>query len=75
MTTTTSLSYADLLAENLPAMPTNEAEHAPLVAILESLTPDGRGIRLCIMSLLYKVLVAFLHQKECSNKLRRSFHD
>ena len=44
MTTTPSPTYPELLAEYLPAMPTNEAEHARLVAILETLTPDSRDL-------------------------------
>ncbi len=42
--TITAPSYAELLAEHLPAMPTNQGEHERLVAILESLTPDSREL-------------------------------
>lgn len=44
VTTTASPTYPALLAEYLPSMPTNGAEHARLVAILETLSPDSRDL-------------------------------
>ena len=42
--TTTELSYTDLLVMHSPSMPHDEAEHARLVAILESIELDGHTL-------------------------------